>query len=87
MVRTRQDVAGLTLGDAAKAETKDWHPVLDTYARGVALMSDLAEDDPRSWLWAANTHGIPAGTTPRPTWNQCAHGSVFFLPWRRAYLA
>ena len=87
MVRTRQDVAGLSLGDAAKAETQDWHPVLATYARGVELMSELAEDDPRSWLWAANTHGIPAGTPPRPTWNQCSHGSVFFLPWHRAYLA
>jgi tyrosinase len=87
MVRTRLDIARLTLGDAAKAETQQWHPVLDTYARGVALMSSLAENDPRSWLWAANTHGIPRGTTPRPTWNQCAHGSLFFLPWHRAYLA
>jgi tyrosinase len=87
MVATRLDVAGLTLGDAAKAETQQWHPVLDTYARGVELMSDLPDSDPRSWLWAANTHGIPAGTVPRPTWSQCAHQSVFFLPWHRAYLA
>jgi tyrosinase len=87
MTRIRHDVAGLTLGDATKAETQDWHPVLDTYARGVALMRDLDDDDPRSWVWAANTHGIPPGTPPRPTWAQCAHGSVFFLPWHRAYLA
>jgi tyrosinase len=87
MARTRQDVAGLTLGDAEKAQTQQWHPVLDTYARGVALMQDLSEDDPQSWLYAANTHGTPFGTPNRPTWSQCAHGSTFFLPWHRAYLA
>ena len=87
MIGTRLDVAGLTSGDAATARTKDWHPVLDTYARGVELMRGRPETSPRSWLWAANTHGIPAGTRPRPAWNQCAHGSLFFLPWHRAYLA
>ena len=87
MTRTRQDVAGLSLGDAEKARTQQWHPVLDTYARGVKAMMDLPVGDPRSWLWAANTHGIPAGTPNRPGWAQCAHRSVFFLPWHRAYLA
>ena len=87
MIGTRLDVAGLTSRDPATARTKDWDPVLDTYARGVDLMRALPETDPRSWLWAANTHGIPAGTRPRPAWNQCAHGSLFFLPWHRAYLA
>ena len=87
MVQTRLDIARLTLGDATKAETEQWHPVLDTYARGVELMSNLPESDPQSWLWAANTHGIPDGTAPRPTWAQCVHGSIFFLPWHRAYLA
>ncbi|SHN83612.1 polyphenol oxidase [Geodermatophilus obscurus] len=87
MIRTRRDVAALTLADAAKARTQEWHPVLDTYAHGVRLMDQLGEDDPRSWLWAANTHGIPTGTRPRPLWNQCAHASWAFLPWHRAYLA
>ena len=87
MTSTRRDVAGLTLADEAKARTQEWHPVLDTYARGVSLMSRLREDDPRSWLWAANTHGIPTGTRPRPLWSQCAHASWAFLPWHRAYLA
>ena len=87
MMRTRQDVADLTLGDATAAATKDWHPVLDTYARGIELMRAREETDPRSWLWAANTHGSPPGTDPRPAWNACAHGSLFFLPWHRAYLA
>jgi hypothetical protein len=50
-------------------------------------MRSRDEGDPASWLWAANTHGIPPGTPPRPAWSQCAHGSPFFLPWHRAYLA
>jgi tyrosinase len=87
-MRTRHDVTGLTSGDAATAETGPWHPDLDTYARGVALMQALDEDEvPDSWMWAANTHGIPPDTAPRPAWSQCAHGSHFFLPWHRAYLA
>lgn len=87
-MRTRLDIAGLTLGDAGAAERQPWHPILETYARGVGLMRDL---DPQvtadSWMWAANTHGIRAGTQPRPTWGQCAHSLRTFLPWHRAYLA
>lgn len=87
-MRTRHDVAGLTLGNASAAVTDAWHPVLDTYARGVALMRERDEQGaPDSWLWAANTHGIDPRTAPRPAWDQCAHGSRFFLPWHRAYLA
>lgn len=89
-MRTRRDVAGLTLGDPSSAETDEWHPVLDTYARGVRLMKDLDVQEPpvpESWAWAANTHGIEATTDPRPAWAQCAHQSLFFLPWHRAYLA
>lgn len=87
MTRTRHNIASLTVGSTADAETQDWHPTLDTYARGVALMRELPETDPRSWQWAANTHGIPQGTQPRPAWGQCAHQSLAFLPWHRAYLA
>ena len=88
MTRVRHDVSTITLGDAAAAETEEWHPVLDAYAHGVALMRGLDADvSPDSWIWAANTHGIPRGTRPRPSWGQCAHASRFFLPWHRAYLA
>lgn len=87
MTRTRHDVATLTHRDVADAQTQQWHPVLDTYARGVEAMRVLPADDPASWLWAANTHGAPPGTPPRPAWGQCAHASLFFLPWHRAYLA
>jgi tyrosinase len=87
MARTRHDAATLTLGSDADAETDPWHPVLDTYARGVELMRSLPTEDPGSWLWAANTHGAPVDTPARPAWRQCAHASLFFLPWHRAYLA
>jgi hypothetical protein len=87
MVRTRHDIASLTLDGIAEAETQEWHPVMDTYARGVDLMRALPAEDPDSWRWAANTHGFPMGTPPRPAWGQCAHASLFFLPWHRAYLA
>ncbi len=85
MIRTRHDVASLTLGDATKAQSQDWHPVLDTYARGIELMQARDEYDPRSWLWAANTHGTNDNPL-RKEWAQCAHGSLYFLPWHRAYL-
>ncbi|MFZ1410113.1 MAG: tyrosinase family protein [Micropruina sp.] len=86
-LRIRTDVWSISLATEAAATTEAWHPVLDTYARGVTLMRDLdAELSPESWLWAANTHGVPFGTPLRPTWSTCEHASIFFLPWHRAYL-
>src|SRR3712207_5203291 len=89
-MRIRRGIAGLTLGDPVAAAEEPWHEVLDTYARGVQLMKDLDAAGPppaKSWMWAANTHGIDLFTQPRPAWAQCAHQSLFFLPWHRAYLA
>jgi hypothetical protein len=90
-MRIRRDIGGLTLGSEAAAKSDPWHPVLDTYARGVQLMKALDQPGrrvrPTSWRWAANTHGIDAATTPRPAWAQCQHQALFFLPWHRAYLA
>src|SRR4051812_33701801 len=87
-VRERQDVWALSLGTPDAAATGTWNPVLDTYARGVKAMQDrdsvIGVD---SWLWAANTHGVPTGTASKPLWAQCEHGRPFFLPWHRAYLA
>jgi hypothetical protein len=76
MARIRHDVATPTLGQDPDAETQPWHPVLDTYARGVELMRALPMDNPQSWLWAANTHRIPVGTPARPAWGL---GPVHFL--------
>ena len=41
MARIRHAVATLTVGSESDAESLDWHPVLDTYARGVTLMRAL----------------------------------------------
>ncbi|MFP5416469.1 MAG: tyrosinase family protein [Actinomycetes bacterium] len=87
-VRTRLDVWRLSVGSELAAATEPWHPVLDTYARGVQLMMERDNPPtPDSWLWAANTHGVPFGEPTHVRWDQCAHASVFFLPWHRAYLA
>lgn len=89
-MRVRRDIAGLTVGDRAAAETGEWHPILDAYARGVEAMKarDAAgQPTPDSWMWAANTHGVDQFTPRRPAWAQCTHASLFFLPWHRAYLA
>jgi hypothetical protein len=59
MARIRHDIATPTLGQNADAETQPWHPVLDTYARGVEFMRALPMDNPQSWLWAATRLGSP----------------------------
>ncbi len=88
-VRTRVDVWSISVGTQAAARTQPWHPVLDTYARGVGAMAALdPQVPPDSWRYVANTHGIDAQTPPRPgIWRQCAHARRLFLPWHRAYLA
>lgn len=89
-MRTRRDIAALTVGSEEAARTEEWHPILATYARGVQLMKDLdagGTPTPDSWRWAANTHGMEIVPAPRPTWGQCQHQALFFLPWHRAYLA
>ena len=88
VLHTRQDVWELSVNTVAAAKSQDWHPVLDGYARGVeAMINRDAQLTVDSWRWAANTHGIPSGTQPKPLWAQCAHATRFFLPWHRAYLA
>ena len=88
-VRQRRDVWEISVGTAEAAATEEWHPVLDGYARGVAAMSARSAEDVGSWLFAANTHGIPPGTTvpsTGPIWDACVHQHLFFLAWHRAYL-
>jgi tyrosinase len=41
--------------------------------------------DPTSWIYQANMHGT-YDTPPLPDWNQCQHGSFFFLSWHRMYV-
>jgi tyrosinase len=41
--------------------------------------------DPTGWTFQANIHGT-YDTPARPEWNQCQHGSFFFLSWHRMYV-
>lgn len=74
-----------------------WDPILLWYARAVGVMQQLPATDPASWRFQAAIHGydsnltpgdppLPATTIQDRFWNQCQHGSWFFLPWHRMYL-
>lgn len=86
----RKDVYKLPAGDT----TLEW------YAKAVLEMKKRPTTDPTSWNYQAAMHGfnaaLPAwqGAPPLPSvaernqfWNQCQHGSWYFLPWHRMYLA
>jgi len=88
--RTRRNVHQLPQDD----KTLIW------YARAVAEMRKRPATDPASWGYQAAIHGfeptLPAwqGVGALPSlnqrieyWNQCQHGSWYFLPWHRMYLA
>jgi tyrosinase len=74
-----------------------WDPILLWYARAVGEMQQRPATDPASWRFQAAIHGYDSGLTPGDPpfppnavqdrfWNQCQHGSWFFLPWHRMYL-
>jgi hypothetical protein len=59
-------------------------PALTALARGIAVMKARESSDPTSWIFQANIHGTNDGAGAN--WNQCTHGSFFFLAWHRMYL-
>ncbi len=76
-----------------------WEPTLLLYAKAVGEMSNRPATDPTSWRFQAGVHGYSASTDPfvntGPTpprniqtqfWQNCQHGTWFFLPWHRMYL-
>jgi hypothetical protein len=79
----------------------DWDPIIDWYARAIADMQTRPISDPTSWRYQAAIHDYSRGADPlaRPSdrlpsasdqktfWAQCQHGSWYFLPWHRMYLA
>ncbi|MNJ84945.1 Tyrosinase [compost metagenome] len=86
----RKNVYQLPAGDT----TLEW------YSKAVLAMKKKPSTDPTSWNYQAAMHGFNAnlsfwqGSAPWPGkteqeqfWNQCQHGSWFFLPWHRMYLA
>lgn len=82
---TRRDVWKLTDEDP-------WHPILLWYARAVGeLQSRDGTDfsDPTCWRYLAEIHGTEIDRSRWPagaTWDECDHGSWFFLSWHRVYL-
>jgi tyrosinase len=75
-IRIRRDVSSLKAGD----DTLSW------YARGVARMQTRPLEDPTSWEYQAAIHGREPKWARPGLWNQCQHGTWFFLPWHRGYL-
>ncbi len=89
-MKERKNVYQLPAGD----KTLEW------YAKAVLEMKKRPTTDPTSWNYQAAMHGFYApspfwqGSAPLPSaadqarfWNQCQHGSWYFLPWHRMYLA
>ncbi|WP_177188118.1 hemopexin repeat-containing protein [Rhodococcus maanshanensis] len=66
--------------------TTPWDPITLAYANAVKALQARAPSDPRSWTYLAAVHGSSASVPPGAVWNQCQHGSWFFLPWHRMYL-
>jgi tyrosinase len=71
----RKDVWTLLPGD----------PIITAYAGAVASMKAKPANDPTSWSFQAAIHGTYA-SSPLPGWNQCKHGSWFFLSWHRMFV-
>ena len=73
----RQSIAALTPAQIASLQ------------HGVAVMMSRPASDPTSWRFQANIHGTyDSATTPAEmeVWNNCEHGSYYFLSWHRMYL-
>jgi tyrosinase len=90
MARTRVDVWRAT------DEEGKWPAVLEAYERAIATMRGLdppagPPTDPIGWQFQAAIHGRADENgdpdTSNPFWCNCQHGSWFFLPWHRMYLA
>jgi tyrosinase len=61
------------------------NPTLQHYADAVAAMRQKPKDNRVSWLYQAAMHGTY--TKPELSlWNQCTHGTWFFVSWHRIFL-
>ena len=89
-IRVREDVWKLA----------PWDDTLLWYARAIDSMKQLPIGDSSSWRYQAAIHAylrsedpfsssedrLPSLSHRRRFWNQCQHGSWYFLPWHRIYL-
>jgi tyrosinase len=72
---TRREIRSLPPADAT----------IPAYANAIALMKQRPGSDPTSWSYQAAIHGTHA-PSPLPSWNQCHHGTWFFLAWHRMFI-
>jgi hypothetical protein len=79
-VAVRRNVWSLDPTEAFASETTL------NYARAVGVMQRREPGDPTSWTYQANVHGSYDPVPPGAAWNQCQHGTWFFLSWHRMYL-
>jgi len=63
-----------------------WDPITEAYALAVATMQARPITDPTSWAYQAAIHATFTATPPGAVWNDCQHGSWYFLSWHRMYL-
>jgi tyrosinase len=78
-VRVRRDIWSLE-------EEQEWHPITRAYKLAVAELQSRPAEDPTSWVYQAQVHGMPDFGQPDQFRGQCQHFCWFFLPWHRLYL-
>ncbi|MEA3065371.1 MAG: tyrosinase [Sphingomonadales bacterium] len=88
--RVRKDVYKLASTD----KTLEW------YGKAINVLKNRPIKDPTSWRYQAAIHGynrsedplkkssdvLPSSSEQAKFWNQCQHGSWYFLSWHRGYL-
>ena len=74
--------------DVSKLSTDD--PNIQALRTAIARMQQITRDDPtdcRGWRYQAAIHGdVDEGSSKPVPWNQCQHGTYYFLPWHRMYV-
>jgi hypothetical protein len=63
-----------------------WDPVTLAYAKAIKVLQSRPATNPTSWTYLSAVHGTTASVPPGAVWNQCQHGSWWFLPWHRMYI-
>lgn len=63
-----------------------WDPITVAYAEAIKVLQARPLEDPTSWKYLSAVHGRCGFLLPGAEWNQCQHGSWYFLPWHRMYL-
>jgi tyrosinase len=60
-------------------------PIISWYRYAVGVLKERGAEDVTSWTYQAAMHGSAEGAA-HPAWNNCQHGSWYFLPWHRMYV-